>query len=378
MPPPCRRLRIAPPSAPWRRRCDAPGDRYRSTPRFASNPPESPMFSRRRKILPASAYLVAAAWLALAAQPAAAADRAGCRDFEGMMRFQNASIALCDSRNFAEYTLPTGRITGFDFRTNTAEIEDKQELEGRLTQLLYTIPKGASSAEVFRSYKEYLASAGYRVLYEAKGPGFGAAQGSFFESMGPGGQIVAYSPDQSRYLAAVKEDGGAKTSIALYIVEYDGGYNPDLTVEKGQVVVRLDAVQSGELKNGMVAVSAADIAKRLDSAGQVILSGILFDFNKAQLKPDSRTALDEIAAFLKKDSARKVYLVGHTDNVGGFDFNMQLSQARADAVVADLVATYGINPARLKGHGAGLLAPIASNANEDGRAKNRRVELIPQ
>jgi len=173
----------------------------------------------------------------------------------------------------------------------------------------------------------------------------------------------------------VKEDGAAKTHIALYIIEYDDGHNPELKVEKGQVVVRLDALQSGELKNGMVAVSATEIAKRLDTSGQVILSGILFDFNKAQLKPDSRAALDQIAAFLKSDPTRKVYLVGHTDNVGGFEFNMQLSQARADAVVADLITTYGINPARLKGYGAGLLAPIASNASDDGRARNRRVEL---
>jgi OOP family OmpA-OmpF porin len=336
------------------------------------------MITHRRKLVVTSACLVSAALLALTAEPTFAADKAGCRDFDGMMRFQNASIALCDSRDFAEYTLPIGKITGFDFRANEAEMEAKQDLEGRLTQLLYTVPKGASSTEVFRNYKDYLASAGYRLLYEARGPGFGPSQGSFFESMGPGGQIVGYSSDQSRYLAAVKEDGAAKTYIALYIVEYEDGYNPEVKVEKGQVVVRLDAVQTGELKNGMVPVSAADIAKRLDTAGQVVLSGILFDFNKSQLKPDSRPALDEIAAFLKKDPARKVYLVGHTDNVGGFDFNMQLSQARAEAVVADLVATYGINPARLRGYGAGLLAPVASNASEAGRAKNRRVEMIPQ
>jgi OmpA-OmpF porin, OOP family len=345
---------------------------------MTSNQPESQMIPTRRKFVHAAVSLAAAALLAFSAQRASAADKAGCRDFDGMMRFQNSSIALCDSRNFAEYTLPTGNVTGFDSHTNEAEIESKLSLEGRLTQLLYTVPKGASSAEVFRSYKDYLPSAGYRVLFEAKGPSFGVSQGSFFESMGPGGQIVGYSPDQSRYLAAVKEDGAAKIYIALYIVEYDDGYNPTVTVEKGQVVVRLDAVQVGELKNGMVPVSAGEIAKQLDTSGQVILSGILFDFNKSQLKPDSRPALDQIAAFLKQDPARKVYLVGHTDNVGGFDFNMQLSQARADAVAADLVTTYGINTARLKGHGAGPLAPIASNVTDEGRAKNRRVELIPQ
>jgi outer membrane protein OmpA-like peptidoglycan-associated protein len=282
---------------------------------------KDPMISYRRKLLSTSARVVMILKI-FTAQPVFAADKAGCRDFDGMMRFQNSSIALCDFRNFAEYTLPTGKITGFDFRSNAADIEARQELEGRLTQLLYTVPKGPSSAEVFRNYKDYLASAGYQVLYEAKGAAFGPSQGSFFESMGPGGQILGYSADQSRYLAAVKGDDAAKTYIALYIVEYDDGYNPEVKVEKGQVVVRLDALQTGELKNGMVPVSATEIAKKLDSTGQVILSGILFDFNKSLLKPDSRAALDEIAAFLKADPARKVYLVGHTDNVGGFDFNM--------------------------------------------------------
>src|SRR5262252_8501498 len=106
--------------------------------------------SHRRKLVVSSASLVIAALLAFTAPPVFAADKAGCRDFDGMMRFQNASIALCDSRNFAEYTLPTGKITGFDFKTNEAEMEAKQDLEGRLTQLLYTVPKGPSSAEVFR------------------------------------------------------------------------------------------------------------------------------------------------------------------------------------------------------------------------------------
>jgi OOP family OmpA-OmpF porin len=109
------------------------------------------MISHRRILVPISARLVTTAFLVFTTQLAFAADKAGCRDFDGMMRFQNSSIALCDSRTFAKYTLPIGRITGFDSRTNEAEIEAKQDLEGRLTQLLYTIPKGPSSTEVFRS-----------------------------------------------------------------------------------------------------------------------------------------------------------------------------------------------------------------------------------
>ena len=99
---------------------------------------------------------------------------------------------------------------------------------------------------------------------------------------------------------------------------------------------------------------------------------------KASIKPESRPALDEVAKFLKDNPAEKIYVIGHTDNVGGFDFNMKLSQARATSVVADLVKTYGVAQARLNGSGVGLQAPVASNAEEEGRAKYRRVELLPQ
>lgn len=73
-----------------------------------------------------------------------------------------------------------------------------------------------------------------------------------------------------------------------------------------------------------------------------------------------------------------MYVVGHTDNVGGFDYNMKLSQARADAVVKVLTTQYKVNPSRLKSQGAGPLVPVNSNKAEEGRAKNRRVELVEQ
>ena len=128
----------------------------------------------------------------------------------------------------------------------------------------------------------------------------------------------------------------------------------------------------------MVVVSSSEIARGLIASGKVALYGVLFDFNKASLKPESRPTLDEVGKYLKDNPGQKIYVIGHTDNVGGFDFNMQLSQARAAAVVADLAKTYGVAPSRVRASGVGLQAPVASNASEDGRAKNRRVELLPQ
>ncbi len=126
----------------------------------------------------------------------------------------------------------------------------------------------------------------------------------------------------------------------------------------------------------MVTVNASEMAKKIASTGSVALYGIYFDFNKADLKPESNATLDQIAQLLKNDAALKLLVVGHTDNVGTFDFNTGLSQRRAASVVAALTGKYGIAKARLSPIGVSFAAPVASNKTDDGRAKNRRVELV--
>jgi outer membrane protein OmpA-like peptidoglycan-associated protein len=125
-------------------------------------------------------------------------------------------------------------------------------------------------------------------------------------------------------------------------------------------------------------VSADEMARTIASSGRVALYGILFDTNKADMKPESKPALDETDKLLKNDPALKLHVVGHTDNVGGLEFNLALSKMRAEAVVATLVKHYGVDPDRLISNGVAYLAPVAVNTSDEGRAKNRRVELVPQ
>jgi outer membrane protein OmpA-like peptidoglycan-associated protein len=127
-----------------------------------------------------------------------------------------------------------------------------------------------------------------------------------------------------------------------------------------------------------VVASAELFRTGLNATGHVEVPGIYFDTGKSVLKPKSDAAVAEIAKLLQADPALKVYVVGHTDSVAALDLNMKLSQARADAVVQALVTTHGIAAARLVGRGVGPLCPVASNATEEGRAKNRRVELVKQ
>lgn len=118
-----------------------------------------------------------------------------------------------------------------------------------------------------------------------------------------------------------------------------------------------------------------DLAARLKRDCRAAINGVLFDFNKASLKPVSESALNRARSALGSAGALNFELQGHTDNVGKDDYNQKLSEARAATVVNWLVG-HGIAAARLTSRGYGRSLPVASNETADGRALNRRVELV--
>ena len=125
-----------------------------------------------------------------------------------------------------------------------------------------------------------------------------------------------------------------------------------------------------------VTIDAQAMARDIGESGRVAIYGIYFDTGKADLKPDSGPALQEIAKLLKAQPALRVYIVGHTDMVADLATNLRLSQARAQAIVNALVSQHGIASTRLIAFGAGPYTPVATNKTEEGRAKNRRVEVV--
>ncbi len=118
----------------------------------------------------------------------------------------------------------------------------------------------------------------------------------------------------------------------------------------------------------------SDIERQFAKDCHVALYGVVFDFNKAVLKPESDSVLQRVQAFANKDTTLKLEVQGHTDNVGGDAYNQQLSEARSKSVVAWLVQ-HGVAAGRLSFKGFGKTHPVASNDNDEGRAKNRRVEI---
>jgi outer membrane protein OmpA-like peptidoglycan-associated protein len=141
------------------------------------------------------------------------------------------------------------------------------------------------------------------------------------------------------------------------------------------MVYYLNIVEKQAMKQE-VAIDAAAMASSIADSGSVAIYGINFDTAKSDIKPESEPAIDEIAKLLTNNPTLKVYIVGHTDMVGDAASNVRLSQARAQSVITALVSKHGIAAARLIAFGAGPYAPIASNETDEGRAKNRRVELV--
>lgn len=189
----------------------------------------------------------------------------------------------------------------------------------------------------------------------------------------------------SNYANAAKAIGGE----LVYEYEDGGSQIATLKTQKGdaEIWAHITAGSNGMYKITLiekmtmkqeVTANAEALAGNIRAAGKVVVHGIFFDTDKAVLKPESDKAISEIARLLKNDPALKLYVVGHTDNDGTFDHNVKLSQARAAAVTEALVKKNGIAGARLTPFGAGPTSPAASNSTEEGKAQNRRVELVAQ
>jgi outer membrane protein OmpA-like peptidoglycan-associated protein len=128
-----------------------------------------------------------------------------------------------------------------------------------------------------------------------------------------------------------------------------------------------------------VAESETDVLyDALAAKGRWATQGILFATGKAELQPESRPVLKEIASTMKEHGDLKILIEGHTDNVGSSASNLALSDARAAAVKAALVADFGIAADRMSTKGFGDTKPSVPNANAVGRAQNRRVEIVKQ
>ena len=299
-------------------------------------------------------------------------DIPGAKDNPLLKRYDGSIIFQYSQKEFDEYSMALGK--GLNPSGGGKSNEKEQTVEGRVTRISYFAPNGRSTLEVFRNYENELKSKGFQTLFTASKDDLGYAFQRRYE--GIYSQVFEYSDFNSRYIAAKLSRAEGDVYATVFVTGYTFGTTGDLKLEKNQTLVQVDIVEGKPMEEKMVSVSAEKMASSIQDTGRVALYGIYFEFNKADIKTESAATLGQIAKMLSSDPGLKLLVTGHTDNVGSFESNRTLSERRAQAVVGELVTHYSISSERLFPFGVSFAAPAASNDTEEGRAKNRRVELV--
>lgn len=346
------------------------------------------------------AFLSTFAAPALADATEPAADIAGARDLPWLKRYEGSHIVAFSKAAYDEFAFPTGALKPIadedarDESNNRVFAFTPQEtLEGARTRLVYLLPAGRSPLEALRGYEQELKALGANKAFECKAAECGGdAQRS--SSGGGGEQSVAMKlwPE-----ARITDESFSNGHCAQTPWIADQRFASFTVPGKGRVLVHayslrdelyckafnertiavIDVLEETAREQRMETVSAEEMSAAIAQTGRVALYGIHFDTASAAIKPASRPALEQIATLLRQNPSMKLHVVGHTDSQGGLESNFSLSRQRAEAVKAALIGEFGIAADRLGANGVSYLAPIASNADEAGRAKNRRVELVP-
>jgi OOP family OmpA-OmpF porin len=323
--------------------------------------------SCRARLATAAAFALAVSVPFATPTAAGAADKQGAKDFPSISRFKGAEIVEYQTSDYDEAVLPTKPVPG-----EPPPPASLIKAEGKVTSITYVLPPGKTSLEAMRNYEQAL-GAGFKTVFSCAGDECGRDMGSYIGNSGKvvpsGWGHMSFETDKNRYLLARRSAPGGDVWVLLYAMQETN--HPTVVFQK---TVEVKAMQSAQVS----VLDAATLQRGLEAEGKVAVYGIYFETAKADVKTESKAALDEMAKLLDRNRGLRVYIVGHTDNAGTLAANLELSQHRADAVAKALTATYKVDPQRLTARGVASLAPVSSNADEGGRARNRRVELVVQ
>lgn len=305
-----------------------------------------------------------------------AQDIENSRDHELLTRYPESKIINYFTRDY--YEMP------FAIKAGKPEKEPQKWLDvaGRQTSIVYELPLGKSTVEVMKNYQDAFKAKNAEILYQCKG---GDCDGTtawynakFFNTIyskdkrQSNGEISHYFPfggyhTEQRYMV-----GKITTSDKIFYVEI--GMTP--TYDGQPVKVCVEVIEQEAMQSDLITLNADILKDILEKEGKIILDGILFDTGKSTLKESSFSVIAMIGEYLNNNLEARIYIVGHTDDVGSLDTNLQLSEDRAGAVVSVLMNNFGDFSTRLTPLGVGPASPVATNETEEGRMKNRRVEIV--
>ncbi len=251
----------------------------------------------------------------LAATVLNAQDAEGCKDSPLVSRFPGGVINSCEKKEFDQADFPLNGVG-----------DKVKHIEGELQSWDYETREGMSELQVYRNMETAIRGAGF---------------------------IIDYSNSPDDFVAH-------KGNTWIHIESKGSFYYQTIVTEK--------AMQQE------VTADASSLGDEINKTGHVAIYGIHFATAKADIQPDSESVLNQILTLLQQDATLKLRIEGYTDNLGNAAANQALSEKRAQAVMAWLIA-HKADASRLTAKGFGQNSPVADNSTEDGRAKNRRVEL---
>jgi OmpA-OmpF porin, OOP family len=261
-------------------------------------------------------------------------DIENSHDHPIVKRWPGSVITTATYREFETYKFPT-------------KDNESKPVEGKYTFLTYQTPPGASCTQITRNYENAFKAQGL-ALHKGKEPpadDVGWGEGKW-----------------------VSGEGKGKTGAGLFVTIGCSGENPE------GIAFYLWVLEQQKMEQ-QVEIDADAMADEISKNGRIALYGINFATGKAEITPDSGKALEQIAKLLANKADWKLRVEGHTDNVGQAKANLDLSKKRAEAVKAWLTGKLGVAAARLTTDGFGDKKPVAPNTTDEGKAKNRRVEL---
>ncbi|MFO7575252.1 MAG: OmpA family protein [Bacteroidales bacterium] len=260
---------------------------------------------------------------------------------------------------------------GFETHYYLTSPTSVKSIDGKIRRQFCQMPEGISAYEVIKNYEKAIQSKGGTIIYlsqEVKR--YKLENGEWYHYMRDGfakarkektkivhGHFISYLAN--KYV--VGKIATTEHDILISVAAADGYYELVTVIAEPM-----------DMDNVSLTVMNEGIAEK----GKIAIYDIYFDMGKSEVKNESDNALSIIASYLNDNPDKKFLIVGHTDNTGDFNANVSLSNARANAVIEKLVSTFGINKAQVIPYGVGSASPQMSNATDEGKARNRRVELV--
>ena len=272
--------------------------------------------------------------------------------------------------NIGSYNLPVGPWAAGQI--------DSVATEGRVTQSVWMLPADSlTTLQILMPLRDQLSAQGYDIQFECNDEACGGFDFRFSTEIAPEPEMHVDLGD-FRFISALRSSGDETEAVSVLVSKsVTNGYIQVMHVEPANIEnVELTVSTNSPDIELLSSSSGNEFGQMLEQTGFAVLEDLTFTTGSSALQEQEFQTLSNLALYLNTNPGRKVALVGHTDTEGSLEGNINLSKRRAESVMQTLISEHGVEVAQLKAEGMGYLSPRATNLTDEGRALNRRVEVI--